>query len=307
MPLSTTLFSVQHFCLHDGPGVRSLVFFKGCPLRCRWCQNPESWRARPELGFKAELCIDCRACVAACVHAARHAPGLAVTSSCEACFACADACPTTALSRFGEARSVAALVDELRPEFPLFRESGGGVTLSGGEPTQAASFAAELVAALRAENIGVAMETCGQFGFGAATAALIVALELILFDIKLVDSAEHQRWCGIGNQTITANLSRLVAMAARGEGPPVWPRLPLVPGATDGRDNLRGWAELLGELGLAGLTLVPYHRLGSAKHDWMGTSGQTFATPGDEVVEAVITTLGELGITAYLPGEEPWR
>ncbi len=286
--------------------MRSLVFFKGCPLRCRWCQNPESWRAQAELGFKPELCIDCRACVAACVHGARQAPGLVEGTSCRGCFACADACPTTALSRFGEQRSVASLVDQLRPEFPLFRESGGGVTLSGGEPMQAASFAAELVASLRTENIAVAVETCGQFALSGDAAALIAGLALVLFDIKLVDSAEHRRWCGSGNQTITANLTRLVAMAASGEGPPVWPRLPLVPGATDGRDNLRGWAGVLGDLGLAALTLVPYHRLGSAKHDWLGTSGQSFATADDAAVEAAISILADAGISAYLPGEEPW-
>jgi pyruvate-formate lyase-activating enzyme len=201
---------------------------------------------------------------------------------------------------------VDSLIDELGPEFPLFRESGGGVTLSGGEPTQAASFAAELVAGLSAENIGVAMETCGQFAWRDDAAALIAVLDLVLFDIKLVDSGEHQRWCGSGNQNITDNLARLVAMAASGEGPPLWPRLPLVPGVTDGVDNLRGWAGVLGDLGLAALTLVPYHRLGSAKHDWMGTSGQSFATAGDESVQAAITTLGERGVTAHLPGEEPW-
>ncbi len=323
------VISVQHFCLHDGPGVRSLVFFKGCPLRCAWCQNPESWRAEPELGFKAHLCIGCGTCAAVCPSGAvappsprRGAPGpggslrpVRDPSRCRLCFTCSDRCPGGALVRFGVPRTVESLLAELRPEFPLYRTSGGGVTLSGGEPTFQAGAAADLAMALRAEGIHVALETCGFFAPSregdlaapAEAARLLGSVDLVLFDVKVFDEVEHRRLCGAGNASIKENLRLLAGAAARGKGPAVRARLPLVPGATASEENLAAWAAYLRECGLRELTPVPYHNLGVSKREWLGRdAGPAFRPPGEAELAAAGRVLSAAGIAISAPGEEDW-
>ncbi|MHB8781711.1 MAG: glycyl-radical enzyme activating protein, partial [Candidatus Geothermincolia bacterium] len=216
---SELFLSVQHFCLQDGPGVRSLVFFKGCPLRCGWCQNPESWSNRPQLAFKDHLCIGCGRCVEACPGSLRRTPGLP-PADCRLCFACSEACPAGALHRFGEPARPAAIFQALEPEFPLFKRSGGGVTFSGGEPLLCSEAATELATRLRAAAIPVALETCGLFSLPRASSLLALA-ELVLFDIKLFDDGAHRHWCGGSNQVIKENLAAL----ASNESVSVWPRL----------------------------------------------------------------------------------
>jgi len=300
--------SIQHFCLQDGPGVRSLVFFKGCPLRCAWCQNPESWSPEPEPAFKGSLCLGCGECVAQCPEQALARPGERDPLRCRLCFTCVEACPSGALARHGEPRGVDELVEALRPEFPLLRDSGGGVTLSGGEPTLFPALAARLAARLREEGIHVALETCGHFAPDADfVVELLDALDLVLFDVKLFDEPEHRRLCGAGNARIKRNLRLLAERAARGEGPLVWPRLPLVPGITDGQDNLRGWAGLLVEAGLTRLTLVPAHALGESKRAWLGLPpGPAIEQPTDGQVEAARALLAGAGVAACLPADEDW-
>ncbi len=296
------ILSVQHFCIHDGPGVRSLVFFKGCPLRCAWCQNPESWSPRAQLGFKPHLCIACRTCVEVCPNKAVTAPGVRDHGRCRLCFTCVDHCPSGAMVRFGEPRSVESIVDELRPEFPLFRQSGGGVTLSGGEPTMFPRFAADLARRLKAEGIHVAMETCGEFDLAAA-GDLLASLDLVLFDIKVFDDAEQRRWCGVGNNRIKANLRAMVAAAAQGKGPRVWPRMPLIPEAIDTPRNFDKWGGLLQELGIPRMTLVPYHNLGDAKRDWLGISAVSLVK-SDPDRTAAGHPRRVPGVDSCAPGEE---
>jgi len=303
VPSPALVLSVQHFCIHDGPGVRSVVFLKGCPLRCSWCQNPESYAAAAELAFKDHLCVGCGGCVEACPHGAREAPGLPDRDRCQRCFACVDGCPSGALVRYGEERSVAALVEDLRPEFDLLRDSGGGVTLSGGEPTLHAGYAAELAAALRDEGIHLALETCGQFDLPRA-AALLDCVDLVLFDVKLADAGALREHCGGDANRIRDNLETL---ALRPDGPRVWPRLPLVPGVTDSQPNLRSWATLLSDLGLTRITLVPHHALGSSKRTWLGLAPapQRPSATADHL-SAARETLRREGIVAFTPGEEDW-
>ena len=300
------VLSVQHFCLHDGPGVRSLVFLKGCPLRCVWCQNPESNRAGPERAFKAQKCIACGTCVDACPEQAIDAPGLRDAARCRLCFTCVARCPSEALVRFGTARSADSVVDELRPELPLLTSSGGGVTLTGGEPTQHPEVALELTRALKALGVHVAMETCGHFRMADA-AALVAALDLVLFDLKPFDDQEHQRLCGASNVKAKENLRALAAAHREGKGPPVWPRLPLVPGLTDGRENLLAWADFLRELGLSRLTLVPFHRLGEGKREWLGLPpGPAVAPPTRAALESASALLASRGVATFAPGDEEW-
>jgi glycyl-radical enzyme activating protein len=299
------IFSLQHFCLHDGPGIRSLVFFKGCPLRCVWCQNVESWKAGVDIAFKSHLCIDCGTCVKKCPGHALTEVGKRDAGRCSYCFTCIDLCPSGAMTRFGVPRTPEEIVEELRPEFPLFRTSGGGVTFTGGEPALYPEFTARLARLLRAEGIDVALETCGYFDLENLR-PFLKELEVVLFDIKVYDDAGHRRLCGAGNTVIKQNLKFLVEARDRQEGPPVRPRLPLVPGMTDGQDNLKGWAGFLRGLGIAFLTVVPYHPMGALKRRWLGLpEGPEVRVPTDEQLEAVEELFLNEGIRVWRPGEEP--
>jgi len=322
------IFSVQHFCLHDGPGVRSLVFFKGCPLRCAWCQNPESWSTEQQLGFKTHLCIDCRTCVSVCPEKAMYGAGHRDCNCCRLCFTCANRCPSGALTCFGVSRSVESIVEELRPEYPFYSSSGGGVTFTGGEPTMFAGFATELARSLRRDGIHLAMETCGQFnleedlrtdrssndklrcrsgGLRGPVWDLLAKIDLVLFDVKVFDDAEHQALCGTGNTYIKRNFRTLARIASHDGGPVVWPRLPIIPGLTDTKKNIHGWARFLLGSSLSRLTLVPYHNLGESKRVWLGIKpGPELSAPVDEALELARETLTREGITCYTPGEEDW-
>ncbi len=315
-PGAPRIFSVQHFCLQDGPGIRSLVFFKGCPLRCVWCQNPESWRTAVEVGFKKHLCIDCRTCVQVCPSQAVIEPGRRDGRACTTCLTCARQCPSGALTVFGQRRPETALVEELRPEFAYFEHTGGGVTLTGGEPTLWPEFGRDLARALRRDGVHLALETCGLFDLtngrdGAEPAGpvwdFLVQMDLILFDVKVFDDLSHRRLCGASNQVIKRNLSRLAALAAQGRGPALWPRLPLVPGMTDGTANLSAWADYLSGLGLFRLTLVPFHDLGQVKREWLGMeAGPEVPELSDEARDKAAARLGRAGIQVFAPGEEDW-
>jgi pyruvate formate lyase activating enzyme len=296
------LVSVQHFCLHDGPGIRSVVFFKGCPLRCTWCQNPETWSTEPELAFKPALCIDCRRCVASCPSGSLQRPGARDRSQCRGCFACAEACLSGALHRIGTLETLDGLLEELQPEYPFFHSSGGGVTLSGGEPTLWVAFGAALARRLKQDSIHSTLETSGYFAPETA-GPLLDAVDLVLYDLKLHNSAQHRANCGKDNARIIENLRTLAA----NRRPAIWPRIPLVPGTTDQPENLMGWAQELVSLGLHHVTLVPYHRMGRSKREWLGLDpGPEARVPLDSDLATARRLLSSQGITTHLPGEEPW-
>jgi pyruvate formate lyase activating enzyme len=208
------------------------------------------------------------------------------------------------MTRFGVSRSVEELVEELRPEFSLFRTSGGGVTFTGGEPTLYPDFTGRLGKALRAEGINVALETCGFFNLERLR-PLLQELQLVLFDIKVFDEAQHRRLCGAENTEIKKNLKSLVEDWNRKEGPFIWPRLPLVPGMTDGHDNIKGWAGFLRGLGLSFLTIVPYHPMGATKCRWLGLpASPELSVPMDVELKSIEQLFVAEGIRVYKPGEE---
>ena len=206
--------------------------------------------------------------------------------------------------RFGISRSVEELVEELRPEFSLFRTSGGGVTLTGGEPTLYPEFMARLSKSLRDEGIDIALETCGFFNLDMLR-PLLQELQLVLFDIKVFDEAQHRRLCGVENTMIKKNLTSLVEAWNRKEGPFIWPRLPIVPGMTDGHDNIKGWAGFLLGLGISFLTIVPYHTMGVSKRRWLGLPASLeFLVPMDAELKLIEQLFFAEGIKVYRPGEE---
>lgn len=251
--------------LHDGPGIRTTVFLKGCPLRCVWCHNPESQAAAPVVSFRAEACTGCGACAAVCPHGVhRVAPPPEHTldrTRCTGCGVCVAACPAGALERKGERRSAGAVFDEVAADRAYCEATGGGMTLSGGEPLAQPDFACALLRLARDAGISTAVETCGHVSWRTLEATLGLT-DLYLYDCKGIDAARHRENTGADNALILENLERLIAAGAR-----VALRCPLVPGRNDAEADLRALAAFRAALGsrVEGMEIMPYHRSGNAK------------------------------------------
>ena len=232
---TATVLNIQRMSTEDGPGIRTTVFFKGCPLACSWCHNPESISPRPELVWLAEACIGCEACIEACRRAALSLDGQGVhidRRSCVACGDCVDDCAGAALERLGTTWRLDALCHELLKDRAYYARSDGGVTLSGGEAAMQAGFAAALMARLRAEGVHVALDTCGLTTKDRLL-ELVRRADLVLYDIKEMDSGRHEAATGQPNERILENVMAL-AQAIRDGGldTTLWIRTPLIPGAT---------------------------------------------------------------------------
>ena len=249
---------IKRNSLDDGPGIRSVVFFKGCPLSCVWCQNPESLSPLAQLQRLSGPCLACGACRRACPReVARPVAEGEAAGGCKLCGACVEACPAGARRIAGTPYEREALVALLKRDAPFYAHSGGGVTLSGGEPTLHMRYVGALARRLKEEGIAVLLETCGVFGWKGFARHLLPHLDTIYFDLKLADAGRHRRYTGLDNGVILANLERLVASGF----PDLMPRLPLIPGITDTSENLQGVAAIMGLLKLGRMALLPYNPL----------------------------------------------
>ena len=258
-----TILRIERYSIHNGPGIRTTLFLKGCPLRCAWCHSPESQAIDPEFMPLPDRCIRCGACSGACPH---HAVSPAADASvlappeCETCGACADACPSGARELVGYRMRVDDVVRLLERDRVFFEESGGGITVSGGEPLLQPEFLLELVESCADAGIHVAVDTCGL----ADTDSLLEVARhagLFLFDLKLMDDDRHRALTGASNARILSNLERLAAVHRR-----IVVRLPLVPGLNDDDDNVRSLGAFVASLGLTRIDVLPYHRAGIAKY-----------------------------------------
>ena len=256
------IVNIKRFEIHDGDGIRTTVFLKGCPLACLWCHNPECISGKPQLSYLAHKCIGCGACVSACPNGAhRIQDGAHVfdRAKCTACGKCADVCLGDALTLYGKDYTAADLAPILAEDEPFFKQSGGGVTVSGGEPLSQADFVAELLAELHRLGIHTAVDTCG-FAPRAALEKVVGDTDLFLFDIKAIDPARHKRLTGQDNAVILDNLRYLDSLGKRIEV-----RIPLIPTMNDGE------IDAIGKL-LSSLThpvpvkVLPYHALARAKY-----------------------------------------
>ncbi|NSW53232.1 MAG: glycyl-radical enzyme activating protein [Anaerolineae bacterium] len=290
------VFDIQRCSLHDGPGIRTTVFLKGCQLNCQWCHNPESIAFGPELFYTAEDCIDCLACVAACQFGAQQAGANGTHgfdhARCTACGACVAVCPVNALKLVGTPMTVEAVMAQVERDRDFYRRSGGGGTLSGGEPMMQFAFTRALLSAAKEAGIHTALETNGAAPW-EHYAELLPLVDLVLFDFKATDSAIHRQLTGMGNERILENLERLYRA-----GKPIVLRCPLVPGINDDAGHLRGIAAVSQRYPqLSGIEVMAYHNLGTAKSVRLGATaplpGLPSATPDQR--SRWIETLHALG------------
>ncbi len=293
------IFDIKRFAVHDGPGIRTTIFFKGCPLRCAWCHNPEGLSKEPELMLFPSRCAkECRDCVKAAPEAAvskrggrvaidrsfRDAGGMARA---------ADACLYDALRLVGRDVSVGELVAEVAKDRAFYETSGGGVTFSGGEPLSQPGFLSALADELGARGFRTVLDTSG-FARWEVLERVARKVDLVLYDLKLMDDAGHREYTGVSNRIILENLRRLSTL-----GRAIRVRIPLVRGVNDGLDNVRRTAEFLKPLrNIDRVSVLPYHKGGRAKAEGIGRTVKLreFAAPSAAAVDAVLMELGRRGI-----------
>jgi pyruvate formate lyase activating enzyme len=262
------IFQVQRFSLHDGPGIRTTVFFKGCPLRCRWCHNPEGQRPDPEIMVHPERCLACGACREACPNANGQAAAGGKggdRSACRACGACVRACPAGARTLQGRWRETGGLFEEILRDRVFYEESQGGVTFSGGEPLAQGEALIALLRLCREAGVHTAVDTCGLAPRGDLLAVAGLA-GLFLFDLKLAGPEAHREHTGEGNGAILENLEALIRAGAR-----VRLRIPVVPAVNDNRAEMEALARLAARrAGIEEVELLPYHPTGAGKFARLG-------------------------------------
>ncbi len=289
------IFDIQRMSIHDGPGIRTTVFLKGCPLHCAWCHNPEGMRAQPELAFTPSLCIGCGYCFRECErggHAMVDGRHHLEREQCVACFDCAEECYSGALETVGREISVAEVIDEVKKDRIFYNESGGGVTLSGGEPLAQPAFTRAILEAAAREGIHTCVETSG-FGPREPIEAIVPYTRLFLFDYKETSPERHIQSTGCSNETILANLRYLDSCGAA-----IILRCPIVPGVNLRDDHLEGIAAIARSLDhCEAIHLMGYHALGEAKRARFGSgeTGEVAHGMTREEVEAVAEHVRALG------------
>jgi len=263
---SGTVFDIQRYSLHDGPGIRTIVFLKGCPLRCLWCSNPESQNLKPSIMFDKKSCINCGKCLNVCKYKAisDDKPFFVNVKKCVGCGECTKICPTNALTLSGKEMNVGEVITELKKDATVYRRSGGGITLSGGEPLMQSDFVSELLKACKAQGWHTAMETTG-FGRTEKFEEVFPYTDLVLLDIKAMDSVVHKNQTGVSNELILTNAMKISQMSK------VAVRVPTIPAVNDSVESFEQLCRFVKTLyNVEIIHILPYHRFGQNKYELLG-------------------------------------
>ena len=278
------IFNLQRYSIHDGPGIRTTVFLKGCPLSCFWCQNPESQTKKPEIFLDKSKCTLCGRCVAICPTGATSLlkESSAIDRSiCIGCGKCAEVCPNEARRVIGNFITVDEVVSEVLRDTKFYENSGGGVTLSGGDPLAQPNFALSIMQRCKNEGLHVTLDTCGYAPW-TTMGKLLKYTDLVLFDIKVMDAAKHHEATGKGNRMILMNARRVVKLK------PMRVRIPVIAGFNDSHEEVRKIAHFVkNELGLVDIDLLPYNKMGETKYEYLDRSCIPLEAKDDSHMQAL--------------------
>ena len=290
------IFDIQRFSINDGPGIRTTVFFKGCPLRCIWCDNPESQEELPQLFYFESLCTRCAHCVEACPTGASQAsPDGSISIDrglCQVCGQCVEVCPSDARVISGKSMTVEEVVEIIRKDELFYRNSGGGVTASGGEPTYQPEFLKQLLKECQRYGIHTTLDTCGHVKWQVMT-EILKYVDLVYYDIKHMDTERHRELTGVDNGIILNNARRISE-----SGKPMVIRVPLIPGYNDSTENIKATAEFVSKMKVLRVDILPFHQLGSKKYERLGMTyklPKARPHPEDEL-QAIKNTLQARGL-----------
>jgi pyruvate formate lyase activating enzyme len=297
------IFNIQHYSIHDGPGIRTTVFLKGCPLRCPWCQNPESQTSRPEIFFDSEKCTGCGTCVQVCPEGAIELyEGRSRTNRdlCQGAGKCAEVCPNEARNLMGRYVTAGEVFERVAADDIFYQRSGGGVTLSGGEPLAQPQFAISLLKLCKDAAIHTTLDTCGYASW-ATVKRVLEYVDLVLYDLKHMDPVEHEKHTGVPNDLILDNARRIHHELSI----PMLARIPIIPGHNDTAENIAATAQFIAtELDSIEVHLLPYHRMGETKHERMEQPSKSISVqpPSDERMEEIKEIFESFGLTVNLGG-----